>query len=204
MRIIWRFLGQRPNLAALLALPLSPGVEAGPQPGDRRDRYERVVAQEAPGDPESNGPFERVAAAILRYDIFPPSLVRGVLPRTPVEAGDIYGICAHMLPGIGVFFGGRVRRCFREFDGDVWRAGFTFQTIVGHPMIGEETFWVEKERSTGAVKAGLYSWSRPGMWLTRLGKPILRWVQVRASNAALARLAQMAGQSEPINAATHQ
>jgi hypothetical protein len=192
MRLICRFLGQRPNLSALAGLPLSPGVEAGPQAGDRRDRYERVVAQESPGDPEPDGPFERVAAAILRYDIFPPSLVSGVLPRTPVEPGDVYGICSHLLPGVDVFFGGRVKRSFRERDGDIWRAGFTFQTIVGHPMVGEETFWVEKDRATGTVKAGLDSWSRPGTWLTRLGKPLLRRVQVRASHAALARMAQTA------------
>ncbi len=195
MRILCRFLGQRPNLSALAALPLTPGVEAGPQPGDRRDRYERVVAQEAPGDPEPSGPFERVAAAILRYDIFPPALLTGVLARAPVEAGDTYGICCHFVPGIEVLFGGRVKNCFREVDGDVWRAGFIFQTIVGHPMIGEETFWVEKERTSGVVKAGLHSWSRPGMWLTRLGKPMLRWVQLRASNAALARLAKTAGEA---------
>jgi hypothetical protein len=192
MRILCRFLGQRPHLSALTTRPLSPGVEAGPLPGDRRDRYERVVAQETPGDPEPDGPFERIAAAILRYDIFPPSLLSGVLARTPVEPGDTLGICTHLLPGVDMFFGGRVRRCFREIDGDVWRAGFTFQTIVGHPMVGEETFWVEKERTSGAVKAGLHSWSRPGMWLTRLGKPVLRWVQLRASHAALARMAKTA------------
>jgi hypothetical protein len=192
MRILCRVLGQRPNLPALAAMPPSPGVEAGPRPGDRRDRYERLVAEETPGDPAPDGPFERVAAAILRYDIFPPWLVSGVLARTPVEPGDTFGICYHLLPGFDVLFGGRVTRCFREVEGDVWRAGFTFQTAVGHPMVGEETFSVEKQRTTGAVTAGLHSWSRPGMWLTRLGKPVLRWVQVRASHAALARLEKTA------------
>src|SRR5688572_9241890 len=105
MRIVCRFLGRRPDLAALTPLPLTPGVEAGPRPGDRRDRYERVVAREAPGDPEPGGPFERVLAAILRYEVFPPSWVSGVLARSPVEAGDTYGICYHFLPGVDLFFG---------------------------------------------------------------------------------------------------
>src|SRR5437763_361889 len=99
MKIICRFLGQRPNLSALLAQPVTPGVEAGPRPGDRRDRYERVVAQEAPGDPEPGGPFERLAAAILGYEVFPSSLVSGVLAHTPVEAGDTFAACYHFLPG---------------------------------------------------------------------------------------------------------
>jgi hypothetical protein len=192
MRIICRFLGQRPDLAALAVLPLTPGVEAGWQPGDRRDRCERIVAHEAPGDPEPGGPFERLAAAILRYDIFPPSRVSGALPRVPLQPGDTYGICYHALPGIDLVFGGRVTQSFHERDGEMWRAGFTFQTVAGHPMVGEETFWVEKDRATGAVKAGLHSWSRPGTWLTRLGKPFLRWVQVRSSHAAVERMAQTA------------
>ncbi len=195
MRLVCRLLGQRPDPASLAALPLSPGVEAGARPGDRRDHYERLVAHEAPGDPVPDGPFERVAAAIGRYDIFPPWLIRGALARTPVEVGDTLGVCCQLLPGVEVLFGGRVTRCFREVEGDVWRAGFTFQTVSGHPMIGEETFWVEKERATGAVRAGLHSWSRPGTWLTHLGKPALRWIQVRASHAALTRLAKVAARS---------
>ena len=196
MKIIWRLLGRRPDLSAFAARPLTPGVEAGPRPGDRRDRYERVVAQEAPGDPEPGGPCERLADAILSYRIFPPALVSGVLARAPVQPGDTYGICYHFLPGVDLLFGGRVTHSFRGRDGDVWRAGFTFQTVAGHPMVGEETFWVEKDRATGTVKAGLHSWSRPGTWLTRLGKPLLRRVQVRASHAALAQMAKTAGPTD--------
>jgi hypothetical protein len=192
MRIFLRFLNQRPHLSAVAALPLPAGIEAGPQPDDRLNRCERVIAKESAGAPEAGGPFERVAAAILRYDIFPPTLVSGVLGRIPVEPGDTYGICFHALPGVDLLFGGRVTDCFRNKEGDVWRTGFTFQTLVGHPMIGEETFWVEKEHTTGIVKAGLHSWSRPGMWLTRMGKPLLRWVQVRASQAAIDRMARLA------------
>ena len=100
MKIIWRLLGRRPDLSAFAARPLTPGVEAGPRPGDRRDRYERVVAQEAPGDPEPGGPCERLADAILSYRIFPPALVSGVLARAPVQPGDTYGNCYHFLPGV--------------------------------------------------------------------------------------------------------
>jgi hypothetical protein len=197
MHIIWRFLGQCPDLSALAARPLAAGVEAGPQPGGRRDRYERVVAQEQLGDPEPGGPCERLADAILSYQIFPPALVSGVLSRAPIQPGDTYGICYHFLPGVDLLFGGRVTHCFRGREGDVWRAGFTFQTVAGHPMVGEETFWVEKDRATGTVKAGLHSWSRPGTWLTRLGKPFLRRVQVRASHAALDEMAKTAAAPDP-------
>jgi hypothetical protein len=192
MQIIWRFLGQRPNLDALDPLPLTPGVGAGPGPGDHSDSYERVMATEAPGPPQPDGPFEMLARAILGYEIFPPSLVSGVLRRNPVQVGDTYGICYHVLPGIDLFFAGRVVAVFREQADGVWRAGFTFRTVIGHPELGEETFWVEKDLATGVVRAGLRSWSRPGLWLTWLGRPFARRIQVRACHAALDNLQRMA------------
>ena len=82
-----------------------------------------------------------------------------------------------------------------SFDGPaggVWRAGFTFRTLRGHPELGEETFFVEKNPVSGAVRAGLRSWSRPGLWLTRLASPFARRVQVRVSRAALDHLERTA------------
>jgi hypothetical protein len=188
MRIIWRFLGQKPNLDALEPLPLTPGVGAGPGPSDYRDSYERVMAAEPPGPPLPDGPFEALARAVLGYEIFPPSLVTGVLRRNPVQLGDTYGICYHVLPGIDLFFAGRVTAVFHEDTDGVCRTGFTFRTVIGHPELGEETFWVEKDQATGVVRAGLRSWSRPGLWLTWLGRPFVRRIQVRACHAALENL----------------
>ncbi len=54
-------------------------------------------------------------------------------------------------------------------------------------MIGEETFWVEKQRTTGRGHGGaaFVSGSRPGMWLDALGKPVLRLgAGARAQHAA--------------------
>jgi hypothetical protein len=118
-----------------------------------------------------------------------------VLRRAPIEAGHTYGICYHLLPGVDLFFGGRATASFDGPAGCVWRAGFTFGTLWGHPELGEETFFVEKDLATGAVRVGLRSWSRPGLWLTRLLSPFTRWVQVRASYAALDHLERTAKQA---------
>ncbi len=192
MQIIWRFLGIQPRRERLDGLPFSPGVGEGPRPGDRRDSYERVVAREAPGEPEAGGPYRRLARAVRAYEIFPPRLVSGVLRRAPIEAGDTYGICYHFLPGVDLFFGGRATDSFDGPADGVWRAGFTFRTLCGHPELGEETFFVEKDVRSGAVRVGLRSWSRPGLWLTRLTAPYARWVQVRACRAALDHLERTA------------
>jgi uncharacterized protein (UPF0548 family) len=201
MRIVWRFLGQRAYLGDVSQLGLSPGVELGSRSRDRRDSYERVVAQECPGEPEPGGPYQRLAKAIFAYDIFPCWMVEGVLGRDPVEVGDTVGIVYHFLPGIDLFFGARVIACFDKREIEAWRTGFTYQTLQGHPELGQETFQVEKNLASGSVTVSLKSWSRFGLWLTRLAYPYTRWVQVRASHAAhdhLTALAESATKASPV------
>src|SRR5579862_3284079 len=93
MDILMRPLGHRPDLGRWEQRPLWPGVEQRPVTGARVDAYEREAPREAPGEPAPDGPHRRAAAAILRYEIFPPALVTGVLRREPVEVGDTVGIC---------------------------------------------------------------------------------------------------------------
>lgn len=91
MQMIWRCFGQQPRRESLDGLPFSPGVEEGPRPGDRRDSYERVVAHEAPGEPETGGPYRRLARAVRAYEIFPPRLATGVLRRTRSSRATLTG-----------------------------------------------------------------------------------------------------------------
>ncbi len=185
VRIVWRMFGQRPDLKGCERWPLSVSVEAGPQPGDRIGRAERLMGHERSGLPEPGGLYPRLARAIRGYDIFPPRLLTGVLRRTPVELGDTFGSCFHVLPGIDLFFAGRVTHVFDEFIDGCWRAGFVFQTVQGHPAIGEEKFQVEKDAETGAVRVRIESWSRPALGITRAFRPFMRRLQTWAVNAAL-------------------
>jgi hypothetical protein len=192
VHILWRFLGQRPSLNEWVSRPITPAVAAGPQPGDNRDVHERVVAQEAPGPPESDGAFGELTKTIRAYRIFPESMVERVLGREPVEIGDTVCACYNVFPGIDLLFASRVSAVFDDRDGDHWRAGFTYQTLVGHPELGEETFSVEKDDATGRITVALRSWSRPGAWLTWLAYPFARRGQVRAGRAALDHLESLA------------
>jgi len=192
MQLIWAFLGQGPRLEDWRNRPFSPAVEQGPRAHDRRDRFECVVAVESPGEPEPEGPHRRVARAIFAYEVFPPAMVSPVLLRSPLEVGDTVGILLHFLPGLDLFCGARVVECFNEAREGVWRTGFKYRTLVGHPELGEETFSVEKDMTTGAVMAALRSWSRPGTWLTWLARPYLRYAQVRANRSALDHLGSVA------------
>jgi uncharacterized protein (UPF0548 family) len=93
---------------------------------------------------------------------------------------------------VKVFFAARVLQTFDELRDGLWRAGFTYRTLPGHPEIGQETFAVEKVPASGQVTASLRSWSRPGLWVTRLGYPLARLSQRIANRAALRQLQRMA------------
>jgi Domain of unknown function (DUF1990) len=170
--------------------PFSVGVELGPRPGDNRDNHERVVGLEEPGPPQAVA--RRLADAILRFDIFPPSMVTGVLTRAPVQIGDTVGLRYQFVPGLDLFFAARVIDRFEHSADGQWRCGFTYRTLQGHPECGEETFVVEKDLATGNITAALRSWSRSGAWLATLAHPIVRRLQLRAGRSALDHLAQLA------------
>lgn len=193
----WLLLGRKPRLTHWLARPFTPGVFDGPRDGDKRDNHERVVAVEAPGPPAEDGPFRRVAAAIFSFRIFPPNVVTGVLAAEPVNLGDTVGACYHWLPGCRLLFAARVYECFDERcdgpAGELWRTGFSYRTLAGHPMCGEETFCVEKNMTTGQITAAVRSWSRPVHWTTRWGYPLARRWQLQAGRAALDHLQSIAG-----------
>ncbi len=187
------FLGAAPVLEEWQARAPTPGVLAGWREGDRRDDYTREVGREAPGSPEEEGAFTRCARAILGYDIFPPTTLERVLARDPVEVGDTVGARFGLVPGLALFFASRVIARFDDQrDGELHKTGFTYQTLEGHPELGEETFSVEKNVTTGAVVVALRSWSRPGTALSRALAPLVRRFQVRGSLAALDHLARRA------------
>jgi uncharacterized protein (UPF0548 family) len=190
LQFVVPMLGESPHLDEWEKRSPWPGIENGPAAGDRRDVYEREVGAEPPGVPEPGGVHRRAAAAILRFDIFPPRLVRPVLRREPLQVGDTVGICYHQAPGLDLFFAARVVACFDEETCGLWRTGFTYRTLVGHPECGEETFSVEKDLATGRVIVALRSWSRPGTVLALTFAPWVRWQQVRAGRAALEHLAR--------------
>ncbi len=192
MQVCCTLLGQRPRLEDWEKQPIEQSVEAGPRPGDRRDAFAREVAQEKPGPPDEDGPFRRAAVAIRAFRIFPPGLATPVLRRIPVEVGDTVGLSYPFLPGVNLFFASRVVACFDGRDGDLWRSGFTYRTLAGHPETGEETFSVEKDQTTGCIVVALRSWSRPGLFLTWATAPVARWCQVQANRSATAHLAAQA------------
>lgn len=184
-----------PRLERWEERPYSSGVERGPVPSDHRDRHERIIAWEEPGPPGAVA--HRLATAILAFDVFPPALVTPIVRRRPVQVGDAVGVCYHVVAGLDLFFASRVIARFDETRGTLWRCGFIYRTLTGHPECGEEEFCVEKDTTTGRVLVALRSWSRPGLWLVRAGQPLLRPLQIAAGRAALDHLEALARAERP-------
>jgi uncharacterized protein (UPF0548 family) len=67
------------------------------------------------------------------------------------------------------------------------RRGFAYGTLPGHPESGEELFAVER-LSDDSVWVVIRAFSRPSTWFYRLGYPVLRIVQERATRRYLRSL----------------
>ncbi len=188
MRLLWP--GSRPNLEEWEKRPLNCAVDpTGSIAIARQAHFQRVLASEPPGPPLENGPFARVSAAIMRYEVFPLWLIRGALRQAPVQLGDTVGIRMRVLPGLHLFFAARVSSVFDQATEDGWQRGFTYRTVVGHPERGEQIFCVRKDAATGRVTATLRMHSAAGgPWLYRFAQPVIRCLQAVAGRGALDHL----------------
>jgi uncharacterized protein (UPF0548 family) len=101
------------------------------------------------------------------------------------------------LPGTTVVVGlGVARLRLRAPCRVVWavdepdRSGWGYGTLPGHPQRGEESFVVERD-ATGTVWLTVTAFSRPAVWWTRAGGPLIPLMQrlyARRCGAVLHRL----------------
>lgn len=160
--------------------------------GDARvftDRHELELPGEPPGAPLPAGPFRAAAAAALTYRSFEQVLhsLRAT-PEATVHVGETIRARYHLLPGIDIVFASRVTAVFDAADAQQHRAGFTYQTLVGHPEHGEETFEVRKDLASGRVFATISARSKPTTALCGCLLPLVRRWQLRAGRAGVAKL----------------
>jgi uncharacterized protein (UPF0548 family) len=71
------------------------------------------------------------------------------------------------------------------------RQGFAYGTLPGHPERGEELFLVE--RAGGQTWAEIRAFSWPGRWYVRLGGPVVRRIQRRATRRYIDAVRQAVG-----------
>lgn len=120
--------------------------------------------------------FARAADRLLSWQMHEAAGLEVQASRPSAEPGTVVVVTMRVGP---VRFPAPCRVI--ESVRDAARAGFAYGTLPGHPESGEEAFYVE-QRADGTVTASVTAFSRPGRWFTRLGGPVGRVVQRRATH----------------------
>ena len=157
------------------------------------DQYE-ARARIGPGDTPATV-YTSIRDRLLRYDVFPPGVVQATIwPEGQITAGATI-VQRIVLGPLSVEAAVRVIDVWDRVALDtamppcgIRAAGFRYVTLEGHPECGVASFEVRAD-SPGEVTVRLEARSRPGSWLTRLGRPFARQLQRSLTQAALVRLA---------------
>jgi uncharacterized protein (UPF0548 family) len=171
--------------------PGHPGDAAlGPTPdGHRYFRRSIPLAHSFdPQDPALDRAFERARAMLQAWG---PQIGAGM--RVEVAGSEL-------LPAPSVGLEGRIvsrvagviplRAPFRVITADFDSAdfaGYTYETLPGHPERGREAFYVT--RAVGLVEFTVMAFSQPAAWYARLGGPVTRIIQNRYTNKYLLAMA---------------
>lgn len=152
------------------------GATEGELPrGYKHDRSERVLGV---GDQA----WADAKVAVMNWSAHRHAGVR-VVPDTPPVEGEVVMV-SFKVPKAYVIGGCRVVLVVEEDD----RVGFAYGTLPGHPERGEESFMVHRDED-GTVRAVITVFSKANDPLVRLGAPIARRMQKRATKQYLEGLA---------------
>jgi uncharacterized protein (UPF0548 family) len=125
--------------------------------------------------------FDRARRGLERWAAHRGSGVEIHPPNAPLAAGTTVAILTRQL-GLWVLAACRVESVIDEPT----RFGFVYATLPDHPEQGYESFIVHEV--DGKIIFEIDAVSRPGIPIVRLGAPVTRLLQRRASDAYLAAL----------------
>ncbi|MBK6994417.1 MAG: DUF1990 domain-containing protein [Lewinellaceae bacterium] len=126
--------------------------------------------------------WEAAKEAIRQWKMFPGGWACIWPERTPLREGEVVAMLAKVM---GLWWLNSCRIVYVIDNQD--KFGFAYGTLPGHAECGEELFMVEKTPD-GTVRYVLKAFSRPRVWLARLGYPIARAYQrkfIRDSKASM-------------------
>ncbi|MDH3498609.1 MAG: DUF1990 domain-containing protein [Acidimicrobiia bacterium] len=118
--------------------------------------------------------FDRARAAILAWRPFDLDWVEVTPEHAAIRTGTVVTVTARVA---GMWFQSRCRIVDVVDTRD--RFGFSYATLPGHVVSGEESFEVIYEPSTGEVRFRIEAHSRPAHPLVWLTYPFARTVQCR-------------------------
>jgi uncharacterized protein (UPF0548 family) len=157
-------------------LDATPTCEPADEPpaGFRRDTFRRTLGT-------GSATFDRARRGIESWTAHRGAGVEVFPADAPIEAGETVAIVTRQL-GLWVLAACRV---VSVVDTPL-TYGFTYVTLPDHPECGYESFTIRAEDET--VVFEIEAVSRPGIAIVRLGAPITKELQRRASNAYISAL----------------
>lgn len=157
------------------------GAGATLEGGALPSRYHHVRATRALG--RGDHAWARACDGIRTWQMHRGQGFRLAPARPAIAPGTEVAVDAPLAGPVHVIATCRIVATVDEAD----RFGFAYGTLPIHPASGEEAFVVERS-STGEVIASVVAFSRPRHLLMRLGGPIARSQQRRATEGYLAAL----------------
>ena len=198
-------LGDRPltpeRARALLADMRSRPLNFDPASVDRSDGWH----VDDLSVPLARGSFERARAAMRRYEVADPAMVRAFYDEPEPQPGRTMLLELRFL-GLRFALGVRVGEVYdelRQVDGRAVRVGgWNYRTLEGHLEMGQLAWEVWEWQDTGAVEFHIHAFSRPAPTdnlVIGLGYRVIgRRQQLRFYRRACARMAALtAGSGRP-------
>jgi uncharacterized protein (UPF0548 family) len=135
---------------------------------------------------EGEETFTRAKDALGRWDHFHLGWVKAGSPALKIQAGEVVAVVART-GGLWWLNACRIVYVVDE-SGPIRRYGFAYGTLPDHAGTGEERFLVEWDRASGEVWYDILAFSRPHLFLTRLGYPYMRRLQKRFGRESAAAM----------------
>jgi uncharacterized protein (UPF0548 family) len=121
--------------------------------------------------------FLAARAALTRWQQFRLGWVEAIPPDTPIRAGEVVALVAHVF---GLWWLNACRIVYVVEESEVvQRFGFGYGTLPEHAGTGEERFLIEWNRADDSVWYDILAFSRPHQWLFWLSYPLFRRMQKR-------------------------
>lgn len=148
--------------------------DACADPRWRTDQSTRLLAAETPGDPDTQGPYQRAIEALEAYEFADPDIVRGVYdPTTPLDGRNmlLVGRFLHLRFHMGVRIGGVVdETATDEEDRPIRSFGWHYRTLEDHLEQGQMDYEIRKYLDSGEVEFRVRGYSRAAP----IGNPVVR------------------------------
>jgi uncharacterized protein (UPF0548 family) len=131
--------------------------------------------------------WARAVSALRRWQQFDQPWIRFHDPTTPIVPGAMVAFASWQY-GLWALNVCRVVDVVDVEDAASARFGFSYGTLAGHTVAGEERFELRWDKVTGDVTFEIRKYSQLRHWLVRALGPLARYTQARFSREAIARV----------------